>query len=125
MLEIQRDLGTGAATDASKSRAEIEYLNLRLQSLQEYRILVSPAVDARAVAAVVAGWTGIPVGRMLSDSAESSRQLLSRLKARIVSQDPALETVCRRVQTYYAQLGEPSKPTGVFLLVWPSGVGNT
>jgi type VI secretion system protein VasG len=125
MLEIQRDLGTGAATDAFKSRAELEYLNLRLQSLQEDRILVSPAVDARAVAAVVAGWTGIPVGRMLSDSAESSRQLLSRLKARIVSQDPALETVCRRVQTYYAQLGEPSKPTGVFLLVGPSGVGKT
>src|SRR6185312_10058314 len=30
-----------------------------------------------------------------------------------------------RMQTYHADLGEPGKPTGVFLLVGPSGVGKT
>ena len=44
---------------------------------------------------------------------------------RIVGQDAALDTICRRIQTFYAELGEPNKPTGVFLLCGPSGVGKT
>ena len=44
---------------------------------------------------------------------------------RIVGQDAALDAISRRIQTFYADMGEPGKPTGVFLLCGPSGVGKT
>jgi type VI secretion system protein VasG len=42
-----------------------------------------------------------------------------------VGQRHGLETIARRIQTSRAQLDNPSKPIGVFLLVGPSGVGKT
>jgi type VI secretion system protein VasG len=82
-------------------------------------------VNGRVIAEVVAGWTGIPVGRMLTDTLANARSLKPRMAERIVGQDAALDTICRRIQTFYAELGEPDKPTGVFLLCGPSGVGKT
>src|SRR5580658_2308896 len=88
-------------------------------------LLVPVSVDSRIVAEVVSGWTGIPVGRMLTDTLAAARSLRLRMAERIVGQDAALDTICRRIQTFYAELGEPEKPTGVFLLAGPSGTGKT
>ena len=105
--------------------AEAGALRLELEALQGERPLVPVAVDGRAVAEVVASWTGTPVGRMLTDTMAMARSLRERMAERIVGQDAALDTICRRIQTFYADLGEPHKPTGVFLLAGPSGVGKT
>jgi type VI secretion system protein VasG len=105
--------------------AEAGALRLELEALQGERPLVPVAVDGRAVAEVVASWTGTPVGRMLTDTLATARALRARMAERIVGQDAALDTICRRIQTFYAELGEPQKPTGVFLLAGPSGVGKT
>jgi type VI secretion system protein VasG len=86
---------------------------------------IAAAVDSRTIAEVVSGWTGIPVGRMLTDTLATARSLKARMAERIVEQEAALDTICRRIQTFYADLGEPNKPTGVFLLCGPSGVGKT
>jgi type VI secretion system protein VasG len=77
------------------------------------------------VATVVSGWTGIPVGKMLAGNLDAVRTLRERMTARIVGQDAALDAIRRRIQTFHADLGEPDKPAGVFLLVGPSGVGKT
>jgi type VI secretion system protein VasG len=105
--------------------AEAGALRLELEALQGERPLVPVAVDGRVVAEVVASWTGTPVGRMLTDTMAMARTLRDRMAERIVGQDAALDTICRRIQTFYADLGEPHKPTGVFLLAGPSGVGKT
>jgi len=105
--------------------AEAGALRLELEALQGDRPLVPVAVDGRVVAEVVASWTGTPVGRMLTDTMAMARSLRDRMALRIVGQDAALDTICRRIQTFYADLGEPQKPTGVFLLAGPSGVGKT
>ncbi|SDZ90152.1 type VI secretion system ATPase TssH [Rubrimonas cliftonensis] len=111
---------------AAADRVELRALRLQMETLQEGREpLVHAFVDARAVAQVVSGWTGVPTGEMLREGAEGARDLLARLRARVIAQDGALETICRRVQSWFAQLGEPARPTGVFLLVGPSGVGKT
>jgi type VI secretion system protein VasG len=107
-------------------REEVEYRRLTLETLQEgAEPLVHPFVDGRVVAQVVSGSTGVPAGEMLRAGAAGARDLFDRLSARVVAQDGALATICRRVQTYFAQLGEPGKPSGVFLLAGPSGVGKT
>ena len=40
-------------------------------------------------------------------------------------QPSALDTISRRIRTFRAELDDPAKPVGVFLLVGPSGVGKT
>ncbi|MBP2312811.1 type VI secretion system ATPase TssH [Azospirillum soli] len=109
-----------------QARSELDGLRLELEQVQEADAPMVPvAVDHRAVAAVVSGWTGIPVGRMLTDNVQAVRSLRERMGERVVGQDAALDAVSRRIRTYFAGLGEPGKPTGVFLLVGPSGVGKT
>lgn len=97
----------------------------KLGSLQAEDQMVPAEVDADLVAEVVAGWTGIPVGRMMRDEIQGVLDIEARLGERIVGQDHALDAVGRRIRTYRAGLDEPGKPVGVFLFAGPSGVGKT
>ncbi len=82
-------------------------------------------VDGETVAQVIAGWTGIPVGRLAQDEISAIRSLQARMGERLVGQDQALAAIARRIQIYHAGLAEVGKPVGVFLLAGPSGVGKT
>jgi len=106
-------------------RATLGELQGRLRALQGETPLILAEVDYQAVAAVVADWTGIPVGRMARNEIDGVLHLAERMKARIVGQDHALESIARRIQTARAGLDNPAKPIGVFLLAGPSGVGKT
>ncbi len=126
--ELEEDLPNLNGADYQRARAKLDGLRLELDMVQVQESegpMVPVAVDRRAIAAVVAGWTGIPMGRMLTDNVEAVRSLRARMGERVVGQDAALDAVARRIRTYFAGLGEPGKPTGVFLLVGPSGVGKT
>ncbi|EQC0123083.1 AAA family ATPase, partial [Pseudomonas aeruginosa] len=87
--------------------------------------LVPEQVDSRTVAAVIAGWTGIPVGKMLADEAHAIRSLAQRMGQRVMGQEAALGAIAQRIQAYRAGLSDPAKPVGVFLLPGPTGVGKT
>ncbi|RSZ30871.1 MULTISPECIES: type VI secretion system ATPase TssH [unclassified Variovorax] len=106
-------------------RAELNEAQDKLTQLQGESPLILAAVDAQAVATVVADWTGIPIGRMVRDDAQSVLKLGEILSARVVAQPDALETISRRIRTARARLDNPNKPVGVFLLCGPSGVGKT
>ena len=106
-------------------RAELDQAQDKLVQLQGESPLILAAVDAQAVATVVADWTGIPIGRMVRDDAQSVLRLGEILSARVVAQPDALETISRRIRTARARLDNPNKPVGVFLLCGPSGVGKT
>ncbi|PLC02103.1 type VI secretion system ATPase TssH [Variovorax sp. RO1] len=106
-------------------RAELNEAQDQLVQLQGETPLILAAVDAQAVATVVADWTGIPIGRMVRDDAQSVLRLGEILSARVVAQPDALETISRRIRTARARLDNPNKPVGVFLLCGPSGVGKT
>ena len=82
-------------------------------------------VDAQAVASVVADWTGIPVGRMVTDEVQAILTLADRLQERVVGQDHGLKMIAKRIETNRAGLDNPEKPIGVFMLAGPSGVGKT
>ncbi len=96
-----------------------------LAELQGDEPLILPTVDRAAVAAVVEEWTGIPVGRMVSDQLTTVLELPTILNQRVVGQDHAMEMIAKRIQTSRAGLTAPEKPIGVFLLAGPSGVGKT
>ncbi|TVQ55907.1 MAG: type VI secretion system ATPase TssH [Phycisphaerales bacterium] len=97
----------------------------RLRKAQGERPLMHPCVDRQAVAEVVSGWTGIPVGRMVSDEIQTVLSLRERLQERIIGQEHALEAIAQRIRTSRANLTDPRRPIGVFLMVGTSGVGKT
>ncbi len=106
-------------------RADYAERNAELQALQGEQPLVFPVVDAQAVAEIVAGWTGIPTGRMQSDQIRTVLDLQASLGRRIVGQDHALHAVAQAIRTSRAGLTDPRKPIGVFLMVGTSGTGKT
>ncbi|MET0123751.1 MAG: type VI secretion system ATPase TssH, partial [Candidatus Thiodiazotropha sp. 6PLUC9] len=103
----------------------LRQLKSKLSELQGESPLILPSVDAQAVASVVGDWTGIPVGRMVKNEIETILSLSDTLAKRVIGQDHALEMISRRVQTSRANLDNPNKPIGVFMLCGPSGVGKT
>ncbi|HEY9225593.1 MAG TPA: AAA family ATPase, partial [Gemmatimonadaceae bacterium] len=111
--------------DADKARARLTSLVDELETLQGETPLLRVTVDASIVGEVLAAWTGIPVGKMMSDEMATMLKLESHLGARVIGQGTALEQISRRVRTSKAGIEDPQKPKGVFMLVGPSGVGKT
>ncbi|MGZ2747561.1 type VI secretion system ATPase TssH [Burkholderia stagnalis] len=107
------------------AQARLAAARQALADLQGDAPLVLPAVDTHAVAAVVADWTGIPLGRMVRDETQAVLNLATTLGDRVVGQRHAVELIAERIQTARARLDDPAKPHGVFLLCGPSGVGKT
>jgi type VI secretion system protein VasG len=87
--------------------------------------LLQVSVDAQAVAQVIANWTGIPLGRMMSNEIQTVLNLKNLMAERIIGQPDALEAIAEAMRTSRAKLTDPRKPTGVFLMVGTSGVGKT
>ena len=87
--------------------------------------LMQACVNSQTIAEVISGWTGIPVGKMLTDEIHTVLTLKDRLEQRVIGQSHALEAIASRIRTARANLTDPRRPIGVFLLVGPSGVGKT
>ncbi len=113
------------ALDRDALLLELDAVQTKLAALQGDAPLILPIVDYQAVSAVVADWTGIPVGRMARDEVETVLNLPKLLAQRIIGQDHAMEMIAKRIQTSRAGLDNPGKPVGVFMLAGTSGVGKT
>jgi len=111
--------------ERQQSLAELARLQQELARVQGESPLMLASVNGQAIAEVVADWTGIPVGRMVHDEVAAVLRLADTLDQRVVGQRHGLNLIAQRVQTSRAQLDDPGKPVGVFLLVGPSGVGKT
>ncbi|MEA1673593.1 type VI secretion system ATPase TssH [Nitrospirillum sp. BR 11163] len=112
-------------TEAAALRGRHARLHQDLTDYQGERPLMHHDVTAQAVAEVVARWTGIPVGRMLSSEIETVLGLEGRLGQRVVGQDDALHLIADVLHTARAGIADPRKPPAIFLLAGPSGVGKT
>ncbi|TWI69221.1 type VI secretion system protein VasG [Pseudoduganella lurida] len=122
-IRTSRDQLEGGA-DASQS-GDLNALQAELKTLQGETPMVPLQVDGHVVAEIVAGWTGIPLGKMVKDEIRTVLTLKDLLQARVLGQPHAIEAVAQRVRTSRANLDDPNKPKGVFLFVGPSGIGKT
>ena len=77
------------------------------------------------VAEIVAKWTGIPVTRLMESEREKLLHLADQLHKRVVGQDEAVQAVADAVLRARAGLSDPSRPTGSFIFLGPTGVGKT
>ena len=111
-----------AGAPARKRLAELE---TELSTLQGEHGLMSVSVDAQICGAVISAWTGIPLGKMMKDEISTVLTLDTHLMKRVIGQDHALSAIAQRIMTSRANMDDPVKPVGVFMLVGPSGVGKT
>jgi type VI secretion system protein VasG len=126
MQELRGQIEAGDCTlDKEELRAKLAEATGKLHALQGEEPLIHPVVDGQAVGEVVAGWTGIPTGRMQSNEIRTVLNLKDMMEQRIVGQPHALEAVAEAIRTSRAGLTDPRKPIGVFLMVGTSGTGKT
>ncbi len=114
-----------ATRSADELKAEICQLEVELSACQGDAPLVFACCDAGSVAATVAAWTGIPVGRMVANEIRTILNLKNKMEESVVGQSHAMEQIAESIRTSRAKLTDPSRPIGIFLLAGTSGVGKT
>jgi type VI secretion system protein VasG len=128
IIEVRGQLEKAAGQpdlDKAALQSQLAQLNAELLKVQGETPLMQPCVTSQAIADVISGWTGIPVGKMLTDEIKTIMGLKDRLELRVIGQSHGLEAIAQRIRTARAGLTDPRRPIGVFLLVGPSGVGKT
>jgi len=83
------------------------------------------SVGPEDIAAVVSGWTGIPVTSITEDESERLLKMESVLHKRVVGQEEAVSAVARALRRGRVGLKDPKRPIGSFLFLGPTGVGKT
>jgi ATP-dependent Clp protease ATP-binding subunit ClpB len=96
-----------------------------LAEVQKERKMVKEEIDEEDIAEVVSKWTGVPVTRLTETESEKLLHLEDHLHRRIVGQDEAVRLIGQVVRSSRAGLSDPSKPTGSFIFLGPTGVGKT
>ncbi|MRF57646.1 type VI secretion system ATPase TssH [Citrobacter portucalensis] len=100
-------------------------LTAELNTLHHTQLLVSPHVDKKQIAAVIAEWTGVPLNRLSQNEMSVITDLPLWLGDIIKGQNLAIKHLHKHLLTARADLRRPGRPLGAFLLAGPSGVGKT
>jgi ATP-dependent Clp protease ATP-binding subunit ClpB len=87
--------------------------------------MVGEMVSEDEIASVVSAWTGIPTGRLLAGESQKLLQLENELGKRLIGQNRAVKAVSDAVRRSKAGISDPSRPTGSFMFLGPTGVGKT
>ena len=85
----------------------------------------SGSVEPEDIAAVVSGWTGIPVTSITQDEGERLLRMEESLHKRVIGQDEAVSAVAKALRRGRVGLKDPKRPIGSFLFLGPTGVGKT
>ncbi|WP_029816945.1 type VI secretion system ATPase TssH, partial [Vibrio parahaemolyticus] len=123
--DSEQDVSPYTEMDEEAVRIAISACQEQLDAIRNGNPLVHFEVGPDEVSHVISDWTGIPMGKMLQDEAETTLKLKESLTQSIKGQEYAIDALSEGIQTAKAGLGNPDAPTGVFLLVGPSGVGKT
>ncbi|EJH7007341.1 type VI secretion system ATPase TssH [Salmonella enterica] len=121
--EIEVD--TPEAESGVSPAERLVQLTAELDTLHNMQLLVSPHVDKKQIAAVIAEWTGVPLNRLSQNEMSVITDLPQWLGDTIKGQDLAIKHLHKHLLTARADLRRPGRPLGAFLLAGPSGVGKT
>jgi type VI secretion system protein VasG len=121
------DLSTGDGEEEKRADLKVQFdaASIDLEVAREGAPLLRIEVDPDVVSKVVSDWTGVPLGKMLQDEADSVVRFEENLKKRIKGQDEGISVIGEGLRSSKAGLADPHQPMGAFLLVGPSGVGKT
>lgn len=106
----------------AKKREKIEKLREKWEQEKTSKELT---VDENDIAAVVSGWTKIPVSKLAEEETERLLKLEKILHERVVGQNEAVTAISKAIRRGRVGLKDPKRPIGSFLFLGPTGVGKT
>ena len=94
------------------------------QQIEELEKVPVPTVTFENLARIIELWTKIPASKIKAQEYKQLKGLADRLKAHIVGQDEAVETVAKAIRRNRVGISPKKKPAS-FIFVGPTGVGKT
>ncbi|GAB2046396.1 ATP-dependent Clp protease ATP-binding subunit [Agathobaculum sp. TL06] len=114
-----------AAKLRDEEKQKREALEVRKKEWSEQQTKTHGAVTADDIAAVISGWTGVPVAQLTEDEGQRLLHLEDTLHQRVIGQDEAVTAVAKAIRRSRVGLRDPKRPIGSFLFLGPTGVGKT
>jgi len=115
----------GAAAMRDKEKQAKEKLEALLRDWRMTREEKRVRVDEEDILEVVSKWTGIPLQRMAEGEMQRLLATEAEMEKVIVGQHEAVTAICKALRRSRADLKDPRRPIGSFLLLGPTGVGKT
>jgi ATP-dependent Clp protease ATP-binding subunit ClpC len=114
---------------AAKMRDQEKQAKEKLESmLKEWRAKGDEkrvVVGEDEILQVVSKWTGIPLQRMGQGEMQRLLTVETEMEKVVVGQREAVSALCKALRRSRADLKDPRRPIGAFLLLGPTGVGKT
>ena len=114
-----------AAKLRDEEKSKRDALEARKKKWADQQTTAHDAVTPDDIAAVIAGWTGIPVAQMTEDEGQRLLHLEDTLHQRVIGQNAAVTAVSKAIRRGRVGLRDPKRPIGSFLFLGPTGVGKT
>ncbi|MBU6408979.1 MAG: ATP-dependent Clp protease ATP-binding subunit [Verrucomicrobia bacterium] len=115
----------GAAAMRDKEKQAKEKLENLLKEWRSHREDKRVIVGEEDILHVVAKWTGIPLKRMGQDEMSRLLNVEGEMEKVVIGQREAVSAICKALRRSRADLKDPRRPIGAFLLLGPTGVGKT
>lgn len=100
---------------------EIQNVKKKFSIPKEKRLWVEPT----DIHKVISLSTWIPIANLSKTEIDRLKKLPNTMKKSIISQDDAIEAISKSIIRNKTGIGEPHRPLGSFLFLWPTGVGKT
>jgi len=115
----------GAAAMRDKEKQAKEKLEAVLRDWRTGREEKRVIVDEDAILNVVSKWTGVPLQRMGQDEMARLLAVEGEMAKVVIGQREGVSAICKALRRSRADLKDPRRPIGTFLLLGPTGVGKT
>ena len=90
-------------------------------SREDHRVVV----DEDDILHIVSKWTGVPLQRMGQDEMHRLMAVEGEMAKVVIGQREGVSAICKALRRSRADLKDPRRPIGTFLLLGPTGVGKT
>jgi ATP-dependent Clp protease ATP-binding subunit ClpC len=115
----------GAAAMRDKEKQAKEKLETLLRDWRASREEKRIVVDEEDILHVVSKWTGVPLQRMEQGEMQRLLTVEGEMEKVVIGQREAVSAICKALRRSRADLKDPRRPIGTFLLLGPTGVGKT
>jgi len=115
----------GAASMRDKEKQAKEKLEAVLREWRASREEKRVVVDEEDILQIVSKWTGVPLQRMEQGEMQRLLAVEGEMSKVVVGQREAVAAICKALRRSRADLKDPRRPIGTFLLLGPTGVGKT
>jgi ATP-dependent Clp protease ATP-binding subunit ClpC len=115
----------GAAAMRDKEKQAKEKLETLLRDWRASREEKRVVVDEEDILHVVSKWTGVPLQRMEQGEMQRLLAVEGEMEKVVIGQHEAVTAISKALRRSRADLKDPRRPIGTFLLLGPTGVGKT